>query len=399
MSFFESVQLLPADPIFGLPAIFNADPRKNKVNLGIGIYMDSEGKPTVLNCVRKAEKILLDQKLNKDYQPIDGNPDFIQESLKLIFGKSCKGIEDKEIFGAQTVGGTGALRLGSEFLSQEISKTIFISNPSWPNHKPIFTRAGMAVHYYPYYDMNSHRIEFDDMCNAIGTMHPGSVILLHACCHNPTGMDLSFDQWKQLSALILKQKIVPFFDFAYQGFGKGFEEDAKPIRYFYEQGHEMLVAYSFSKNFAVYGERVGLLAIVTHNSEAVKRIGSQVKQIIRGMYSTPPLHGMRVITTILKSPELTQEWLQELDNMRDRVKEMRKTLVAGLLSQSQHQDFSFLNAQFGLFSFCGLNQDQVQSLRKENAIFMPDNGRINVAGLNAHNMDYVIKSILSTLHS
>lgn len=399
MSFFESVQLLPDDPIFGLPAVFAADPRQKKVNLGIGVYRDAEGKSTVLNCVRKAEQILLEQKLDKDYQPIDGHADFLHESLKLIFGNSCKGIESKEIFAAQTIGGTGGLRLGSEFLAQEISKTIFISEPSWPNHKPIFTRANMAVHHYPYYDLNTHRIEFDQMRQAILAMHPGGVLLVHACCHNPTGMDLTFDQWKELSALVLKQKVVPFFDFAYQGFGNGLEEDAKPVRYFYEQGHEMLVAYSFSKNLGLYGERVGTLAIVTHHKDAAKRISTQVKQIIRGMYSTPPLHGARVAATILKSPELTAEWKQELTNMRERIKDMRKALVAGLLAQSQDMDFSFLNQQLGLFSFCGLSHDQVQSLRQHNGIFMPNNGRINVAGLNAHNMDYVIKSILSALHS
>jgi len=399
MSFFASVPALPDDPIFGLPALFAADPHPKKVNLGIGVYKDADGKTIVLNVVRKAEELLLKQNLDKDYLFIDGNQKYIQQSLELIFGKNCPGIESKEIYAAQTVGGTGSLRLGSEFLAQEPSRTIFISEFTWPNHKPIFLRAGLVVENYDYYDHKAHKLDFPKFCKSIQSINPGSVIMLQACCHNPTGIDPTFEQWKELSDLIKKQKIIPFFDFAYQGFSEDLEKDAKAVRYFYEQGHEMLVSYSFSKNFGLYGERVGLLAVVTHDAAVAKKVGSQVKQIIRGMYSNPPLQGARIVSTVLQSPELTKEWLEELKDMRTRVQDMRETLVANLMVGAKHHDFTFLNRQKGLFSFCGLSHEQVMHLKKEFGIYMPDNGRINVAGLNPYNMDYVVKSILSVFPS
>lgn len=397
MSFFEPIELMPDDPILSLPIVFGADPRTTKVNLGIGAYKDSEGKSLILTSVRKAEAILLKRNLNKDYLPIEGDRDFITESLKLVFGAASPLITSGTVFGAQTIGGTGALRIGGEFLAQQISKTIYLSNPTWPNHKAIFNRAGLKIESYPYYDHLHHRLDFPAMYQALNALPSGSIVLLQASCHNPTGMDLAMEQWQEISKLVKKQKIIPFFDFAYQGFAQSIDEDAKGVRYFAEEGHEMLVATSYAKNFGIYGERAGFLAVVSKNKEAANKVGSQIKQIIRGSYSTPPLHSARIVTTILKDPELKKEWLDELDNMRGRVNEMRKALIGELLLRFKDKDFSFLNQQRGLFSFCGLDNGQVHKLREEKGIYMPSNGRMNVAGLNWHNLEYVVNAIVSVL--
>lgn len=393
MPFFDTIELLPDDPILSLPIAFAADSNPNKVNLGIGAYQDAEGKSFVLMTVKKAEEMLLKKNLSKEYLPIEGNGSYIKESLKLLFGDSDR-IHKGEVFAAQTIGGTGALRLGGEFLTQELTKTIFLSDPTWPNHRVLFSRAGFRLESYAYYDEQRHVIDFKRMTAAIGAMPAGSAILLHACCHNPTGIDPTPEQWQELSHLIKQQNLIPFFDIAYQGFGKGLKEDAYPIRLFANEGHEMVVASSYSKNFGLYGERVGVLTVFTHGQEATKRVASQIKQIIRGNYSNPPLHGSRIVATILQSPELKKEWEQELSNMRDRVNEMRIALIAGLAVKSS-KDFSFLQKQLGIFSFCGLNKDQVHRLRQEKGIYMPANGRINVAGLNSKNVDYVVESIIA----
>jgi aspartate aminotransferase len=396
MAFFETIASLPEDPIFGLTKIFNSDPRQQKVNLGVGAYQDFDGRTSVLAAVKEAEELILSKSLSKNYLPIDGNREYNEETVKLAFGSECPRFNAGEIFFTQTIGGCGALRIGADFLTQEISRVIFLSDPSWPNHKGIFSRAKLNVDYYRYYDEVNHRVDFDGFCVSLKLMPPGSVILLQACCHNPTGMDLSFEQWQILSELIKKHQLLPFFDFAYQGFGQDIETDAKPIRYFAEQEHEMLVAQSFSKNFGLYGERVGVLSIVTKNSKAAQKIGSAVRQIVRESYSNPPLHGARIVETILKTPSLKNKWLNELQLMRNRIKEMRDALTRGLMDKSP-TDFSFFKNQKGLFSFSGLNKQQVLRLREEKGIYMIDNGRINVAGLTPSNIDYVIQSILSVL--
>lgn len=392
MSFFDSIDLFPEDSIFNLTTVYSADSHPDKVNLGVGTYRDSEGNPIVLNCVRKAEALILEQALLKEYQPMEGDHEFSSHLLALLFGKeSCH----RRISATQTIGATGALRLGAEFLAQEISRTIHISNPSWPNHLSIFERVQMSERFYPYFDKQELKLDFSGMCQAIAEMTPGSVILLHGCCHNPTGIDPTFEQWKELSSLIKEQKVIPLFDMAYHGFGISLEEDAKAVRYFYEQGHEMLLAYSCSKNFGLYGERVGMLAIATHHEETALRVTSQIKQLVRSMYSTPPLQGARIVATILRSKELTLEWEQELKAMRDRVFEMRRALIAELFVQSTETDFSFLHNQLGLFSFCGLSPEQVSYLANNFGIFMPSSGRINVAGLNSRNLAYVVKAFLA----
>lgn len=399
MSFFESVTQLPDDPIMALPIAFAADTRPNKVNLGIGSYKDDEGLFFLLPTVKETEKKLLTKETDKEYLPIDGDPRLIQATLELIFGRSLLDSFPGGIYAAQAVGGTSALRIGSDFLLQETSKTIFISTPTWPNHKLVFTRSGLKVHHYRYYDELTHRLDFGGLCSDISNMPPGSIILLHANCHNPTGVDPTFEQWKELSTLIKKQKIIPFFDFAYQGFSGTVDEDAQAIRYFASQGHEMLVANSFSKNFGLYCERVGLIAVLTHHKEAVRRVGSQIKQLIRANYSNPPRHGARVIAEILQSDTLRSAWLEELGNMRNRMKQMRHALISGLQVKQSDKDWSFLERQNGFFSFCGLTPDQVQRLIKNYAIYMPSNGRINIAGLNAHNLNYVIEALNDVSHA
>lgn len=399
MSFFDSVTQLPEDPILSLPIAFNADQRPNKVNLGIGTYKDENGKSLILSCVKKAEAGLISRELSKEYLPIEGSPSFIKASSELIFSKKILAERQGGFFGAQALGGTGALRLGGEFLVQETSKSIFVSTPSWPNHKVVFSRAGMKVHHYRYYDENNFRIDFHGMCHDIKNMPPGSTILLHASCHNPTGLDLSMEEWHEISQLIKKQRVIPFFDFAYQGFKDNVEDDANAIRYFASQGHEMLVANSFSKNFGLYGERVGSLCIFTHHQEAAHKAGSQVKQIIRGNFSNPPRHGAQIITDILQSESLHKEWLQELAGMRDRIKGMRKSLLSGFEREIKDKDWSFVGRQFGFFSFCGLSLNQTQRMLQEYAIYMPTNGRINIAGLNEHNIEYVINALADVLKS
>lgn len=398
MAFFQSLKPLPDDPIFALPALFAADKHPQKVNLGIGIYKDSKGKSKVFDCVKNAEFALLHGNLSKDYLPIDGDSSFVKGLLSKIFnGIEATSFDNPLVYGAQALGGTGALRLGAEVISRLLSKEIFIPDETWPNHALIFNTAGMHVHSYPYYDVENGVLKFDELCSAIKTMPAGSVILLHACCHNPTGIDPSIEQWKQLSELIMKQKILPFFDFAYQGLGNGFDEDSEAVRHFYRHGHEMLIAYSCSKNFGLYGERVGMLAVVSSDMQSAKSLPSNIKPLIRSDYSNPPLYGARIAASILQSPSLTEEWQNELCSMRCRCDSMRHLFVEKLSKSTPKRNFASLSSQKGLFSFCRLSKHEVTSLRQNYGIIMPDNGRINVAALTENNIDYVVNAIAETL--
>lgn len=397
MSFFTDIPQMPVDPILGLPIAFAADTRADKINLGVGSYKTAEGNPLVLSAVTKAEQLILQQHLDKEYLHIEGDDTFIRSLFELLIGKKSHLLQKKNYFAAQTVGGAGALRIGGEFLKKLITKTIYLPEPSWANHKQIFERSGLDVQSYPYLDTQSHCLNFKGTCQAIQRMPANSVILLHGCCHNPTSIDPTLEQWKELSSLLKKQHIIPFFDVAYQGFGDGLEKDVEPIRFFIEQGHEMLIAYSCSKNFGLYGERVGLFAIVSSTADQIPNIASQVKVMIRGNYSNPPLHGARIVSTILTSAELTIEWKKELENMRERIMHMRKALIEALRRDKNGHDFSYLEQQKGMFSFIGLTPYQVERLRDERAIYMPANGRINLAGLNSGNVSIVANALLSVL--
>lgn len=394
MPFFNDVALLPDDPILSIPILFAADPCPTKVNLGIGAYKTAEGQPLVLTSVRKAEAQLSSKHLDKEYLPIEGDSEFIKCGLEILLGHDIP----KNLFSAQTIGGTGALRIAGEFLARNGFKNIFLSQPSWSNHKLIFERSGLNVGSYPYYDSVNQSLDFNGMREAIQNMPPGSVVVFHGCCHNPSGIDPNFDQWKELSQLLKQKQLIPLFDIAYQGFGQGLVEDAQAVRYFAKQGHEMIVCYSFSKNFGLYGERVGFLTFFLPNEEVVQKVGSQIKTVIRGGYSNPPLHGVRIVKKIFRSPELSAEWHAELTNMRDRILQMRQAFVAELLVKGDNKkDFSYLTQQKGLFSFSGLNAEQVMRLRKEKGIYMPTSGRINIAGLNTTNLEYVAEAIISVL--
>lgn len=390
MSYFSHVERFPDDPILQLPILFAKDPRKNKINLGIGAYKDDLGQSFILPCVKEAEKILFEKESNKDYLPIEGDSPFIRETLKRVCGKFAE-----RAFALQTVGGTAALRLGGEFLKNNGFSEIFVSQPSWPNHLLIFKHAGLAYKEYPYYDFQRNSFHFSGMCEALHQMPPNSIVLLHASCHNPTGMDPSKEQWKEISAIIKKRKLFPFFDLAYQGFGKGLEEDTFSIRYFIEQQHELFVACSNAKNMGLYGERVGMLAFVA-NEEAMPSIASQLKQMARASYSNPPLHGAKIASFILESERLSKEWERELEKMRLRIEQTRHALIQRLERQVA-KDLSFLKEQLGIFSFIGLNPDQVKNIREHFGIYMPTNGRINIAGINPSNIDAVLLALTAVL--
>jgi len=393
MAAFDKLEEVPGDPILDLTLAYQNDERTSKVNLGVGAYKDSEGHPLVLNCVRKAEQLIIDQHLNKEYLPIRGLKSYIDASIELVFGKDC---DPSRIFGAQTLGGTGALRIAGEFLKRnEICSTIYLSDPTWGNHLSIFRNAGLTIDTYNYYDPLNHGVNFQALRDSVNRIPSGSAILLQPCCHNPTGTDPTFSQWEELCQLIKEKKIIPFLDLAYQGFDKGVEEDAKVVRLFAQNFSEMIVASSYSKNLGLYGERAGHLSIVCENEKSASIVGSQVKRIIRSNYSMPPLHGGRIVSTILNSEPLRNEWEEELGNIRSRIQETRKNLVSGLNARGGNQAYQYLSHQTGMFSFSGMNSDQAHRLKEEKGIYMLKNGRINIAGLNPNNLDYFIDSILS----
>ena len=324
---------------------------------------------------------------------MDGNQEYIGCLSDLIFGDK----DQDRIYGAHTIGGTGAVRIAGEFLSQEVTKTIFISNASWPNYRPIFTRCGMDVDTYSYYDDENKKFDFEGMLKSIEEMPAGSCIVLQPCCHNPTGFDPSFEQWKEIASLIKEREILPFFDCAYHGFGDGLDEDLRVVNHFFDMFEELVVCYSCSKNFGLYGERVGALFVISSGKNSSDIVCSQVRSIIRQNYSSPPVSGARLVAKILGKESLRKEWEIELGNMRERLINARKSLMEKLVAKEHICDFSFMGKQKGFFSFCGLDKDQVECLREDYGIYMPSNGRINVAAISPKNVDYVVDSILAVL--
>lgn len=384
MSFFDKITLLPEDPIFSLYASFQKDPRHHKVNLAIGIYQDENGQVPLLECVRQAEMILNKNPQPKAYLPIDGNSDLIGEALSLVYGQ----IPENAV-AMQVLGGTGGLRIGAEFLKSQGFTTIFLPEPSWPNHIQIFEHAGLNISYYPYYACQS--LDFSGMRDCVRAMPPNSIVLLQVCCHNPTGMDLSMSQWQELEKIIKERRLFPFFDFAYQGLGKGIEEDAEPVRLFERQEHAMMVSSSFSKNFCLYGERVGLLSIV--NAGDAHKVASHAKVLIRSSYSNPPRHGANLAAIVLQTPELKKIWEQEVLGMRQRLSNMRE----GLLNRLTGSIINALRKQQGLFFMSGLGIGQVRRLREEFAVYLLEDGRLNIAGLNPDNLDRVADAFKAVL--
>jgi aspartate/tyrosine/aromatic aminotransferase len=390
----ETVEQAPADAILGLAVAFNKDPRAEKINLSVGIYQDENGKTPTLASVREAEKRLAAGPSSKTYLPIPGAPGYLQAVQELAFGAGSEVVTSGRLAGAHTPGGTGGLRVVADFLHENFPKaTVWLSDPTWPNHQSIFAAAGLATKTYPYFDQAANSLKLDAMLAAIEKMAPGDVILLHGCCHNPTGIDPTPAEWKQIAAAVNKQKVLPFLDFAYQGFGDGLEEDAVALREFAQAGGEFIVCSSFSKNFGLYRERVGAVAVVCKSAQDVAAVQSQLNRVVRANYSNPPAHGAEIVETILKDPELRQMWEKELATMRDRINGMRSQLVQALAEKGVPGDYSFIKDQRGMFSFSGLTKDQVELLRDEYAIYIVGSGRINVAGLTPANIDRVAESI------
>jgi|TARA_R110002051_G_scaffold147376_1_gene220169 aromatic-amino-acid transaminase len=395
---FSKVTLAPADPILGLTDAFKADTRPHKVNLGVGIYKDEAGQTPILSSVKKAEAILLETEKTKNYLGIEGVQAYNQVVQELLFGPQSTIITDKRAVTAQAPGGTGSLRVASEFLVRNTgSTTIWVSNPTWANHQNIFETAGLTVKEYRYYKAESHDMDFDAMLADLSTANVGDVVLLHGCCHNPTGIDLSLDQWQQVANICLEKSLLPLFDFAYQGFGAGIEEDAQGLRAVAAVVPELLIANSFSKNFGLYNERVGAVTIVAETQQDAVTSFSQIKKTIRANYSNPPAHGGLIVSTILSDAALRQEWQAELTLMRERIAEMRTLFVESLKSEGVQQDFSFISRQNGMFSFSGLNKSQVARLKDEFAIYIVGSGRISVAGLTKNNMAAVCKAIAQVI--
>ncbi|MCE9775511.1 aspartate/tyrosine/aromatic aminotransferase [Shewanella algae] len=395
---FSQITAAPADPILGLTEAFKADPRTDKVNLGVGIYKDEAGQTPVLKSVKLAEAKLLEEEKTKSYLGIEGVALYNQAVQRLLFGKDNVIIADGRAVTAQAPGGTGSLRVAAEFvLSNTDSKTIWISNPTWANHKNIFETAGLEIKEYSYYRAETHDLDFDAMMTDLQQASEGDLVLLHGCCHNPTGIDLNINQWQQVAKLCAEKGLVPLFDFAYQGFGSGIEEDAQGLRAVAAVVPELLVANSFSKNFGLYNERIGAVTLVAKDSESAVRAFSQVKRTIRANYSNPPAHGAMIVSTILNDVELNALWQQELTEMRQRIASMRTLFVESLKAEGVDRDFSFISRQNGMFSFSGLNKEQVARLKDEFGVYIVGSGRISVAGMTKTNMPVICKAIAKVL--
>ncbi len=395
---FEHIPLAAADPILGLLEIFRADDRQNKINLGIGVYKDETGQTPVLTSVKKAEQLLLDNETTKNYLGIDGLPAFSLCTQKLLFGADSALIASKRARTAQTPGGTGGLRVAADFLAKNTAtKRVWISNPTWPNHKNIFAAVGLETADYAYYDAVAHTLDFDGMLDSLQRAEAGDVVLFHGCCHNPTGIDPTPEQWRTLAELSHSKGWLPLFDFAYQGFAHGLEEDAQGLRIFTENHAEMIIASSYSKNFGLYNERVGACTLVAADAQAADNIFSQLKSCIRANYSNPPAHGAAIVATILDNEALRALWEQELTEMRQRIQRMRQLFVATLKEKGAQQDFSFIKAQNGMFSFSGLTKEQVLRLRGEFGVYAVNSGRVNVAGMTTDNMAQLCEAIVAVL--
>ncbi|MEB0043013.1 MULTISPECIES: amino acid aminotransferase [unclassified Pseudomonas] len=397
MSLFSAVEMAPRDPILGLNEAFNADTRTHKVNLGVGVYCNEEGRVPLLRAVADAEASRVAQHAARGYLPIDGIAAYDLAVQKLLFGAESPLLSSGRVLTVQAVGGTGALKIGADFLKQlNPNAVVAISDPSWENHRALFEAAGFPVQNYRYYDATSHDIDRSGMLDDLQNLPSGSIVVLHACCHNPTGVDLAPDDWKKILEVLKAKGHVPFLDMAYQGFGDGIEEDAAAVRLFAESGLTFFASSSFSKSFSLYGERVGALSIVTDSKDETARVLSQVKRVIRTNYSNPPTHGAAIVAAVLNSPELRAVWEQELGEMRLRIRGMRQAMVDGLAALTD-RDFSFVGRQRGMFSYSGLTSAEVGRLRTEFGIYALDTGRICVAALNRNNIDAVIKAIVQVI--
>ncbi|WP_343630499.1 amino acid aminotransferase [Roseateles sp.] len=394
MSLFAAVAMAPRDPILGLNEQFNADSNPNKVNLGVGVYYDDNGKLPLLACVAAAEAQMQAAPKPRGYLPIDGIAAYDAAVQGLVFGADSDVLKSKRVATVQALGGTGGLKIGADFLKRlNPDAKVLISDPSWENHRALFTNAGFPVETYPYYDAANRGIDFAAMLAALNAAPAGTVIVLHACCHNPTGYDLTPEQWSQVVAAVKAKNLVPFLDMAYQGFGEGIAEDGAVIQQFLSAGLDFFVSTSFSKSFSLYGERVGALSVVCASAEEATKVLSQLKIVIRTNYSNPPTHGAQVVATVLSTPALRAQWEEELAGMRVRIKQMREALVAELKAAGITDDLSYVTRQKGMFSYSGLSAEQMQRLRGEFGVYGVDSGRICVAALNSKNLKPVAAAI------
>ena len=398
MSLFTAVEMAPRDPILGLNEQFNADTNPAKVNLGVGVYYDDNGKLPLLECVQAAEKKMMEKPTPRGYLQIDGIAAYDTAVKGLVFGADSEPVTSGRVATVQCIGGTGGLKVGADFLKRlNPNATVLISDPSWENHRAIFNNAGFPVETYPYYDAATRGINFDGMLAALNAAPAGTVVVLHACCHNPTGYDITSAQWDDVVAAVKANNLVAFLDMAYQGFGYGLSEDGAVIGKFVAAGLDFFVSTSFSKSFSLYGERVGGLSVLCESKEEAARVLSQLKIVIRTNYSNPPTHGGAVVAAVLGNPELRALWEKELGEMRVRIKAMRQKLVDGLKAAGVKEDMSFITTQIGMFSYSGLTKDQMVRLRNEFGIYGTDTGRMCVAALNSKNIDYVCASIAKVI--
>ena len=398
MSLFTAVEMAPRDPILGITEQFVADTNPNKVNLGVGVYYDDNGKLPLLQCVQAAEKTLMDTPKARGYLPRDGIAAYDAAVKSLVFGADSEPVTSGRIATVQAIGGTGGLKIGADFLKKfNPDAKVLISDPSWENHLALFTNAGFKVESYPYYDAANRSINFKGMLEALSAAVPGTIVVLHACCHNPTGYDITSAQWDQVVAVVKAKKLTPFLDMAYQGFGYGIEEDGAVVAKFVAAGLSFFVSTSFSKSFSLYGERVGALSVLCQSKEEADKVLSQLKLVIRTNYSNPQIHGGTVVATVLNTPALRAQWEEELTEMRVRIKAMRQKLVDGLKAAGVKQDMSFITTQIGMFSYSGLSKDQMVRLRSEFGIYGTDTGRMCVAALNSKNIDYVCAAIAKVI--
>jgi len=398
MTLFAAVDMAPRDPILGLNEQFAADPNPNKVNLGVGVYFDDAGKLPLLACVKAAEQQLTEAAKPRGYLPIDGIAAYDKAVQGLVFGAGSAVLQAGRVATVQALGGTGGLKVGADFLKRlNPGAKVLISDPSWENHRALFTNAGFPVETYAYYDAANRGVRFDAMLADLNAAAVGTVVVLHACCHNPTGYDISPAQWEQVISACKAKGLVPFLDMAYQGFGDGIAEDGAVVQQFIAAGLDFLVATSFSKSFSLYGERVGALSVVCASKDEAARVLSQLKVLIRTNYSNPPTHGAQVVATVLDNPAMRQQWEDELAGMRQRIKQMRTLLADKLVAAGVKQDFRFIVRQRGMFSYSGLTQAQMQRLRSEFGVYGVDSGRICVAALNSKNIDHVVSAIAQVL--
>jgi aspartate/tyrosine/aromatic aminotransferase len=400
MPLFEHIQAAPADPILGLGEAFKADPNPKKINFSVGVYQDASGKTPVLESIKRAAQKVVEKQASKSYLPIPGSPAYAAAVQKLMFGAGHEAVTSGRVATSHTPGGTGALRVAADLIHQQLPKaTVWVTQPTWPNHPQIFAAAGVATKTVPYFDAKTNGLAWDEFIAGVKQIPAGDVLLIHACCHNPTGIDPTSEQWKKLADVIAERGILPLVDFAYQGFADGLEADAAGLQLLTKAGSELIVCSSFSKNFGLYNERVGALSVVASDKKAADIVQSQVKVAIRSNYSNPPCHGGELVVTVLSDPELEKLWRGEVDAMRDRINGMRTLLVETLKAKGVPGDFSFITKQRGMFSFSGLTPEHVKALKEKHAIYVVGSGRINVAGITKENVGPLCEAIADVVKS